>query len=95
MRQEEISDAAEFGTRRGIIDDLRLVGKIAAGHDDGPIDAAKDQMMQRRIGQHEAERHDAWRNTLRQGDIAPPIEQHDRRGRTRRAQQTSAALTSA
>ena len=49
-----------------IVDDLRLVRQIAAGHDDGTVDVAQQQKMQRRGRQHEAERREARRDRVRQ-----------------------------
>ena len=45
-----------------VVDALRLVGQIAAGQHDGPIDLAQQQVMQRRVRQHDAERAEAGRD---------------------------------
>jgi hypothetical protein len=56
----------------------RLFAEIAAGHDQRPKFAAREQqMMQRRIGQHYAEVREAGRDSGRNHRLRTPAQQYD------------------
>ena len=55
MHQRVSCDIPEPRARRVIVDDLRLLGDVAAGHHHRALHPRKDQDMKRRRGQHEAE----------------------------------------
>ena len=82
VHQEAIGNAAERAPRLVVVDALRLVREVAAGQHDRPVDPAEQQMMQRRVRQHDPERADTGRDSA-SGDTpvgAPRRQQHDRRG---------------
>ncbi len=56
VQQDMVRDAAQPRAGRVVVDALRFVGKVAAGHHQGPIDVAQQEVMQRGRWQHEAER---------------------------------------
>ena len=62
-----------------VVDALRLVGQVAAGHHQRTIDVAQQQVMQRRARQHEAERCQA-RAHAGQRIRRQRVQHHDRRG---------------
>jgi len=82
MREEKIGDAGQFRPGSLVVDDLRLVGAIAARHDDRPVEPAEHQMMQWRRRQHEAERSEARRDILGKVQAAARFDDDDRRGGT-------------
>ena len=81
MHQRVSRDLAEPRARRVIVDDLRLLGDIAAGHHHRALHARQDQEMQRRRRQHEAEGRKTGRDFIRQLLGLVGREQHDRRRR--------------
>ena len=62
MEQKIFGDATQPRARVVIRDAKGLVTQVAAGQDDRPIHALQHQVVQRRIGQHQAERCDARRH---------------------------------
>ena len=81
MQQRIGCDFAEPCARRAIVDDLRLLGDVAAGHHDRALHARQDQLVQRRRRQHEAERRKTRGDLIRQPLGFVSREQHDRRRR--------------
>ena len=66
MHQEIIGDAGQPLAGFVIGDALRLVAAVARGEDDGAREVFHQEMMQRRVGQHEAERRLTGRDAGRQ-----------------------------
>ncbi|MEJ2492478.1 MAG: hypothetical protein P8Y84_12820 [Desulfuromonadales bacterium] len=56
----------------------RFIGKIGTGHDQGTKRLREEQMMKRRIGQHDAEISVIGGKTRRQAMSGPFLHQHDR-----------------
>jgi hypothetical protein len=56
MHHESVGEAGEFRPRLVISDDLRLAREIAGGHHQRGPEAVEQQVMERRVGQHPAER---------------------------------------
>ena len=79
MDQRIGRDAGKPRARVVIVDDLRLVGEIAARHHHRSVDVAKQKKMQRRGRQHEAERGKARRDRVGEPLGTGRVEQHDRR----------------
>ena len=88
VHEEQIGDAAEPRDDLGFVDHHRLVGEVAAGADQRAADVRHQQVMQRRIRQHQAEQRASG------GDVgghraltleSTPVEQDD--GRFRRGEQ--------
>jgi len=84
VEQPVIGDPSELQPRLVIADALRLIGEIAAGQDYQLLDVLQKEVMERRVGQHKAERALAGRH-CRGYAFAPLCRQHD--NRRRRAQQ--------
>ena len=61
--------------------DDRLVGDVSAGQDDRPGYGGEQQVVQRRVRQHDAELAVARRGGVRDGGAAAAGQQHDRAGR--------------
>ena len=72
-------DAGQPARGVRLVDRLRLVGQVAAGHHDRPIERAQDQVVERGRRQHEAERREAGRDRLGQPLGPGRGEQDDRR----------------
>ena len=82
VRQKDVGDAGQALESVVVVVGDRLVGAVAAGHDQRPAgQAAKQQMVQRRVGQHDAQEGIAGRDCLGDGDAGPLAEQHDRAAR--------------
>ena len=79
MHQRVSRDVAEPRARRVIVDDLRLLGDVAARHHHRALHPRQDQEMKRRRRQHEAEGRETGGDFIRQ--LLRPVgrEQHDRR----------------
>jgi hypothetical protein len=84
VEQPVIGDPGELQPRLVIADALRLIGKIATCRHDRPIDAFEQQMVERDVGQHKAERALAGRH-CRGRKFVPLCRQNDNR-RCRAAQ---------
>ena len=80
VMHERISrDVAKPRRRRAVVDDLRLLGEIAARHHHGALDARQHHEMQRRRRQHEAEGRKTGGDLVRQFLGLVGLKQHDRR----------------
>jgi len=53
--EDGIGDAGEARARLDVVDHLRPLGEVAAGHDQDLVPALEEQVMQRRIRQHRAD----------------------------------------
>ena len=84
MRQETVDDAGELVARFLIAKYLRLAGAVAAGHDQRTSDRRQQQMMQRRIRQHQSDRTLPGRRLWREAGAMAPPQKHDRRGGMRK-----------
>ena len=71
--RKTIGDAAQPFQRLGFVGDDRLVAAVAAGRDDRKAKLAQQQMMQRRIGQHDAEPGIAGRDAGRDQRRTPAV----------------------
>ena len=77
MNQEQIGDAAEAPDGLMLVDADRLVRTVAAGGDHRESGFGQQQMVQRRVGKHDADERIAGRNAV--GERAPVLpQQHDR-----------------
>ena len=65
MHQRVGCDVAEPRARRVIVDDLRLLGDVAAGHHHWALHPRQDQEMERRRRQHEAEGRETGGDLIR------------------------------
>ena len=55
MGQEGVGQAGQPVERLGVVGDERLVGQVAAGQHDRPADRRQQQVVERRVGQEDAE----------------------------------------
>ncbi len=79
MQQEIVGDRGQLLQRLPVVDLLRLAGQVAAGQHDRMIRVLQDQMVQRRVGQHETQRAQPRGETIGQRwRIGSPCQQHDR-----------------
>ena len=69
MHQRVSCDIAEPRARRVIVDDLRLLGDVAAGHHHWALHPRQDQDMKRRRRQHEAEGRKTGGDLIRQPSL--------------------------
>ncbi len=85
MGKEDVGDSGQF-LECVIPVRNRIVGAVAAGHDQwDAVDGPHQEMMERRIGQHHAEKRVAGRNRL--GNLAGlSLAQQDDRSPHRREQ---------
>ena len=89
VSQKQIGDAGQPGDGVVILVGDRLVGTVAAGHDERDVaQLSQQQMMQRRVRQHHAEVRVAGGDRFGDAGIGPLAEQHDRPA----AASTTAAL---
>lgn len=81
MHQEAVGEGREFLPGLVVADDLRFTGEVAGGHHQHRAGAERgqQQMMQRRIGEHDAEAVHAGRDVFGQG-VGARGEQDDGRG---------------
>ena len=63
----------------------RLVADVARRHHERPADAAQQQVMQRRVGKHQADQRRVRRHQARQRRMRTRPRQHDRPGHRRSA----------
>ena len=80
VHQGEVGDLGQLCAGLVVGDALRPARDVAAGHDHRPGQAAQHQVMQRRVGQHEAQPVEAGGHGLGQG-LALRLQEDDRRGR--------------
>ena len=66
MDKEVVGDSAESLSRLEFVDADRFVAQVSAGRDDRNSEISHQEMMQGRIGQHDAEAPAARRNCRRE-----------------------------
>ena len=80
--EEGVGDPAELLAGVGVGHGDRLVGAVAARHDERAGDVGDQQVVQRRVGQEQAQPRRPRRHRVRDGRPGPPAHEHDRaRGR--------------
>ena len=79
--QERVGDALQRVPGLVVAVDDRLVGDVSAGQDDRTGHGGEQQVVQRRVRQHDAELAVARGGGVRDGGAGPAGQQHDRAGR--------------
>ncbi|OPZ61005.1 MAG: hypothetical protein BWY87_00100 [Deltaproteobacteria bacterium ADurb.Bin510] len=77
VQQEALGDAAQAFLGLAVFDADRLVGQVAAGHDQRAA-VGHQQMLDGVIGQHQADLVQLGRHRGRNGRVGPEAAQHDR-----------------
>ena len=89
--EEPVHQRAEPGRRVGVVHHDRLVGEVPAGQDERHPELGGEQVVQRGVGEHDAEVAVAGRDGIGDGRPGPAAQQRDRpaprreHGRRRRA----------
>ncbi len=78
--EEAVGDGAQALERLPFIGADRFIREIAAGRDDGKAKVGKQQVMQRRVGQHDAHVGIARRHGVGKRRSGAARQQHDGRG---------------
>ena len=78
MDQEQVSDAAQALQGFRVIGADRFIAEVAAGRHHRKAELAQQQVVQRRVRQHDAQVGVAGRHLAATGASAPPAQQHDR-----------------
>ena len=77
--QESISDLAELGAGRVVVDGHRLVTRIAAGGNQGTVHHPHQGPMERRVGEKSSHCREPGCDVIGQRRAGPAPEQHNRR----------------
>ncbi len=78
VRKERVGDAVETLAGLDVVERDRLVRDVSAREHDRPCEVCREQVVERRVREHDAEPRRARRHGLGDTGAVPPVQQHDR-----------------